>query len=69
MSLVAVLKIWLNTYILVLTSFWRRCRGLKKLNLNINILTKERIANLDIFLYFIINFRKTKKYFLTAVAK
>ena len=40
---------------LVLTSFWRRCRGLKKMNLNINIITKERIANLNIFLYFIIN--------------
>ena len=33
----------------------------KKMNLNINIPTKERIANLDIFLYFIINSRKSQK--------
>ena len=33
----------------------------KKMNLNINILTKERIANLDIFLYFIINYIKSQK--------
>ena len=33
----------------------------KKMNLNINISTKERISNLDIFLYFIINFRKSYK--------
>ena len=31
------------------TSFWHRCRGLKKMNLNINFLTKERISNLDFF--------------------
>ena len=35
------------------------------MNLNINILTKEIISNLDIFLYFIINFKKiTKNCFL-----
>ena len=33
----------------------------KKMNLNINIPTKEKIANLEIFLYFIINFRKSQK--------
>ena len=33
----------------------------KNMNVNINILTKERIANLDIFLYSIINFRKSQK--------
>ena len=33
----------------------------KKMNLSINIPTKERIANLDIFLYFIINSRKSQK--------
>ena len=44
------------------SSLWRRCRGIeKKMNLNINIPTKERIANLDIFLYFIINSRKSQK--------
>ena len=41
----------------------------KKMNLNINILTKERIVNLDIFLYSIINFKKSQKYFLTAVGE
>ena len=41
----------------------------KKMNLNINIPTKERIANLDIFLYFIINFRKSQKWFFTTVAE
>ena len=30
------------------------------MNLNINVLTKDRIANLDIFLYFIINFIKSQ---------
>ena len=33
----------------------------KKMHLNINILTKERIVNLDIFLYSIINFKKSQK--------
>ena len=33
----------------------------KRMNLNINIPTKEKIANLDIFLYFIINFIKSQK--------
>ena len=33
----------------------------KNVNLNINIPTKERIANLDIFLYFIINSKKSQK--------
>ena len=33
----------------------------KKMNLNMNIPTKERISNLDIFLYFIINFIKSQK--------
>ena len=33
----------------------------KNMNLNINILTKERFANLDIFLYFILNSRKPQK--------
>ena len=61
-SLVVVFKIWLNKYNLVLTSFWHCCRGLKKMNLSINILTKERITNLEIFLYFIINFRKKKSF-------
>ena len=41
----------------------------KKMNLNINIPIKETISNLDIFLYYIINSRKSKKYFLTAVAE
>ena len=40
-----------------------------KMNLNINIPTKERIAKLNIFLYFIINSRKSQNYFLTAVAE
>ena len=31
------------------------------MNLNINIIIKEIIANLDFFLYFIINLRKSKK--------
>ena len=31
------------------------------MNLKINILTKERITNLDIFLYSIINFKKITK--------
>ena len=39
----------------------------KNMNLNINIPTKKRIANLDIFLYFIINSRKSQKWFLTTV--
>ena len=43
------------------TSFWHRCQVLKKMNLNINFLTKERIDNLDIFFNFIINFRKSQK--------
>ena len=33
----------------------------KKINLNINILTKERISNLDIFLYFHHKFKKITK--------
>ena len=33
----------------------------KKMNLNINIPTKEKIANLENFLYFIINFIKSQK--------
>ena len=33
------------------------------MNLNINILTKERISNLDIFLYFIINLENQKNRF------
>ena len=37
------------------------------MNLKINILTKERITNLDIFLYFII--KKNHKNSLTAVAE
>ena len=44
------------------------CWGLKE-ELNINIPTKERIANLDIFLYFIKNLRKFTKLVLTAVAE
>ena len=57
---------WGDLHILVCTkisqtSFWHRCWGLKKMNLSINILTKERIVNLDIFLYSIINFRKSQK--------
>ena len=31
------------------------------MNLNINIIIKGIIANLDIFLYFIINLRKSQK--------
>ena len=41
----------------------------KNMNLNINIPTKKRISNLDIFLYFIINSKKSKKIVLTTVAK
>ena len=44
------------------SSLWHRYRGIEKnMNLNINIPTKERIANLDIFLYFIINSKKSQK--------
>ena len=44
------------------TSFMAPLPGIEKnMNLNINIPTKERIANLDNFLYFIINFRKSQK--------
>ena len=39
----------------------------KKMNLNINIPTKEKIGNLDMFIYFIINFKKSQKWFLTAI--
>ena len=31
------------------------------MNLNVNILTKRKITNLDIFLYFVINFKKNHK--------
>ena len=41
----------------------------KKENLNINIPTKERIANLDIFSLFYQNFPKITKVVLTAVAE
>ena len=41
----------------------------RKMNLYINITIKERIANLDIFLYFIINFRKSQKWSLTVVVE
>ena len=40
-----------------------------KENLNINIPTKERIANVDIFLCFIQNFRKYMKIVLTIVVE
>ena len=40
-----------------------------KENLNINILTKERISNLDIFLFYQKNFKKITKIVLTAVAE
>ena len=40
-----------------------------KMNLNINIPTKERIVKLNIFLYFIINSKKSQNYFLTIVAE
>ena len=44
------------------TSFMAPLPGIEKnMNLNINIPTKERIANLDNFLYFIINLRKSQK--------
>ena len=38
-------------------------------NLKINILTKERNANFDIFFLFYRNFRKTIKTVLTAMAE
>ena len=37
------------------------------MNLKINILNKERITNLGIFLYFIINLKKITKIVLIAV--
>ena len=43
-------------------------RDLKMMNLNINILTKGRIANLDIFLYCIL-LQKITKIVLTIVAE
>ena len=54
-------------YHLVLTSFWRHCRGYI-INLKVNILTKKGFTNLDIFLFDII-FQKITKIVLIAVAE
>ena len=55
-------------YHLVLTNFWRRWPGIEMINLQINILTKKRFTNLDIFLFNII-FQKITKIVIMAVAE
>ena len=46
-----------------LNKFLASCWGIELMNLKINILTKNRFPNLDIFLFDIINFRKSQKHF------
>ena len=51
----------LVTSFILVNKFLAPLLGIENKNLNINIPTKERIANLDIFLYFIKNFKKSQK--------